>query len=179
MRQTVLFAAMVWLSGCGDMLYAEVEVEELCQEAANQEFEASPAGVNITIDRDFEYPFDLGLDAVEGFSGEAQLKHMILRPADGLAQLDFIDAAQVELSGPENSGLPPLKVVDFVKGSPSADGSVTLSGDEQNVMPYLESGMVKLKTLITGTLPTTAWKANVQTCMFVKARYPYMNALSR
>lgn len=179
MRTLYLSAALVGFTGCGEVLYAEVDVQELCQEAANQEFEAMPTAGEFTIDREFEYPFEVDLTAAEGLDGEAQLKHMLMRPSEGLEQLDFIDFAQVELRGPEGSDLPPVNIVNFQKGAPTEDGSIRMEGDKIDVMPYLETGMVRLKASMKGRFPTQPWKANIQTCMSVKARYPYLNALNQ
>ena len=179
MRNLLLPAAFVFLPACGEMLYAEVEVEELCQEAANQEFEAMPTAGEFTIDREFEYPFEVDLTAARGLDGEAQLKHMLMRPGEGLEQLDFIDYAQVELRGPDGSNLPAVNIVNFQKGAPTEDGSIRMEGDKIDVMPYLETGMVRLKASLKGRFPTQPWKANIQTCMAVKARYPYLNAFNQ
>lgn len=176
MQKRLFWLTFLAFSGCEQLLFVEVEIPNLCQELVNQSFDAMPQAGDFTVDREFDYPISMDLDLGEGFVGAAQLKRLLLMPGPDTQKLDFIRYAHVELRGAEASGLPPVNLLDFDQNTNTRkDGSIELTGDAVNIMPYVQSGSLKLKASLSGQLPTQAWSTHIQTCISAKAHVPYWN----
>jgi hypothetical protein len=177
-----LFAALPMV-GCQQVFFVEVEVPQVCQSLASQQFEGVPPEMAVAmggkVEREFEYDVSnlLGEIDFSSLEGEAQLKSMSMTKLLDSPALTFINSAKVELLTPDGTDLPTLKVIDYVKDANEDGEKLEFTGDKIDLLPYLRAGKVKLRAALEGTMPTEPWAADFDGCFYMRARYYYYETL--
>jgi hypothetical protein len=181
MKKILLALSLFSLTGCGGpMFFAEVEVPEVCKSLLAQDFPAAPVpGFQGTLSFP---PFTLDFGDSVPLTNDEKLEATIrilsghLSATSGVSNLDFVDAASIRLLPPASSTLPPLSVVDYTRpaGAPSSNSIEITDASDPDIFPYVQAGAITLEISLTGTLPTTAWSADISACAGAKAKYRYL-----
>lgn len=170
----------LFLTGCGDVLFLEGSVNQLCQRLPAQRFgvPAVPSAVanqlpkSITLERRFDFDITAQLPPeLDRAQLTISLDRMTLTAASSATDLRFIEAAHVTLEPPANSKLPPKAVARVAESSASR---LKLAGDDLELLPYLESGVLSYTVALTAsTMPQTEVAADVDACANVSLRWNY------
>jgi hypothetical protein len=185
MRLAALPLLAVGLSACGDVLYLEGAVNQLCQKLPAQSFrtpalpQTLPEGVApppaITIERRFDFDITAQLP---GELSAAQLTIGLDRmtlTARGPVDLRMVQAAKVTLEPPVASTLPSKVVLEAAQASASA---IRFDGADLELAPYLESGVLSYTVALTAStaeMPASMneLSADVDACANVAVRWNY------
>ncbi len=179
MRRSVLALLLALGSGCGDSLYLEGGVSQLCQRLSGQRFvvprlPAELVGVAlpapVTVQRTFDFDITAQLPpSLQNTEIAIALDTMTLTPGQGL-DLSFIDGAQVTLEPPPASTLPKQVVVRQL-GTPSA---LSFDGQDLELYPYLRDGVLSYTVALTASaMPPADVSANISACANVSMRWDY------
>lgn len=176
-----LFALLVALtSGCGDSLYLEGGVSQLCQRLSGQHFVVPRLPVAlvvgtalpspVTVQRTFDFDITAQLPpALQNTEIAIALDTMTLTPGQGL-DLSFIDGAQVTLEPPPASTLPKQVVVRQV----GTTNALSFDGQDLEVYPYLKDGVLSYTVALTASaMPPAEVSANISACANVSMRWDY------
>lgn len=185
MRLVALPLLAVGLSACGDVLYLEGAVNQLCQKLPAQTFKAPPqlralpAGVPlppaITIERRFDFDVTAQLpDELSSAQLTIGLDRMTLT-ARGPLDLRMVQGAKVTLEPPVTSALPSKVVLEAADTSAAA---IRFDGEDLELAPYLASGVLSYTvalTASTGEMPEAMGElsADVDACANVSVRWDY------
>jgi hypothetical protein len=173
MRLVSLISALL-LTACGDVLYLEGSVNQLCQKLPAQSFTAigihGPTVPATTLEQRFD--FDIATQLPKQFD-HAQLTIGLERmtvTAKGPTDLRFIEAAKVTLEPPPSSLLPPRVVFRAVESSPT---TVRFDGDDIELVPYLQSGVLSYTVALSAAALPTTMVADIDACANVALRWDY------
>jgi hypothetical protein len=185
MRLVALPLFALALSACGDVLYLEGAVNQLCQKLPAQSFRAParppelPAGVAlppaITIERRFDFDITAQLPSeLSSAQLTIGLERMTLT-ARGAVDLRMVQAAKVTLEPPVATTLPSKVVLEAATASPSA---IRFDGDDLELAPYLEAGVLSYTVALTASTAAmpeamSELSADVDACANVAVRWNY------
>jgi hypothetical protein len=163
MRTSIFLASLTAVAaGCE----ATIDVERFCITQEAIEIPGSRLGLDITspyfsLDLTDQLPFlqtnssdtDLRIDEVTitAVTGSPDLSGVTLvrlraQPASG-------SGSAVSLAQYQRAPTDPAPTV------------LVLTGDDVNIMPYLDSGQANLQFTLSGRLPRSSWSADVKTCL--------------
>jgi hypothetical protein len=187
MRPIALPLLAVALSACGDVLFLEGAVNQLCQKLPAQTFRApatgrtAPPGITVppavTIERRFD--FDITAKLPKELSA-AQLTIGLDRlslTARGPVDLRMVEAAKVTLEPPVATALPSRVVLDAANTSATA---IRFDGADLELAPYLEAGVLSYTVALTAStaqMPEamSELSADVDACANVSVKWNYAN----
>jgi hypothetical protein len=169
------------ITGCDHLLDLRVQTEALCVPVISQSF--SPAGVpsgplplpgtaTKTVMVDFSKPLEQIPGEKAGLKLDVRLDQVFIRST---ADLSFVKRVKVSLApGTPDDTLPTLYVGEYVRTAmPPINEVKVQSGASSNVVKYLQKEPAKLIFTATGKLPTDAFTADVEACVFVQSQGAY------
>jgi len=173
MRIASLLPAFL-LTACGDVLYLEGSVNQLCQKLPAQSFQVmgihGPTVPATSMARRFD--FDITAQLPKQLD-HAQLTIGLDRmtvTSSGPTDLRFIQAAKVTLEPPEKSALPPRVVFRAAEASPKL---VRFDGDDIELVPYLQSGVLSYTVELSAPAMPETVVADIDACANVALRWDY------
>lgn len=171
MRLAPLLPALLACTACGDLLYLEGSVNQLCQTLPAQSFFPSQSR-GVTLERRFDFDVTARLPPqLERAQLTIGLERMTVSSPSGKPDLRFVEAAQVTLEPPAKSALPPVVVVRALEPSTN---TVRFVGDDVELVPYLQSGVLTYTVrLTTSAMPTNDVVADIDACANVAVRWDY------
>lgn len=166
------------LVGCGDLLFLEGSVNQLCQKLPAQSFRMPqvpgqpPVTGAVTIARQFDFDVTAQLPPeLASASLTVGLDRMTLTATRGATDLRFVEAAEVTLLPPAKSTLRPKTVVRSRDVSPAV---LRFDGDDLELVPYLESGVLSYTVELTASsMPSPDLAADIDACANVAVRWNY------
>jgi len=163
-----LLPVVLLAAACGDVLYLEGSVNQLCQRMPAQPFSAPTTN---TLERRFDFDITANLPSqLERAQLTIGLERMTVT-ANGATDLRFIEAAQVTLEPPPRSKLPPRVVVRASEPNPR---QLQFEGDDFELAPYLQSGVLSYTVVLSSsTMPATTVAADIDACANVALRWDY------
>lgn len=173
-RFLILLAALP-AAGCDGGLYAEVELPEVCKQLEVAAFEAAPVPIHGTLEREFEFALASELPEAANAEQELRLTRLTVSAREGVAALDFIDAASLTILS--ETGLSPETVLEYRRAAGSTAQEIVAEAGSNDLLPYLHEGKLRLNASMTGTLPTQSWSITVRPCVYVRAKYRYLDGL--
>lgn len=185
MRPALLLPVIALLSACGDVMYLEGSVNQLCQKLPAQNFKVPPLPgavqlpPQVTLERHFDFDITAQLPTqLDRAQLTIALDRMSLTATQNV-NLGFIQAAKVTLEPPPKSKLAPVVVVKDLDSSPSM---LRFSGDDLELVPYLESGVLSYTVALTAStadmnaaMPENGLAADIDACANVSLRWDYAN----
>lgn len=176
----LLFLALIALmaTACGDSLYLEGAVNQLCQTLPSQRFVVPKLPVvpvlikPLTVERRFDFDITAQLPAaMKGATLTIGLERMTLTADASTSDLKFVNAAQVTLEPPPDSQLPKRVVVKSADASPR---TLLFEGNDLELAPYLSSGVLSYTVALTATaMPPSDVTADLAACANVAVRWDY------
>lgn len=173
MRLAFLLPALL-LTACGDVLYLEGSVNQLCQKLSAQSFQTPGVhGPNVpatSMERRFD--FDITAKLPKEFA-RAQLTIGLERmtvTANAPTDLRFIETAKVTLEPPPKSTLPPRVVF---RATEANSALVRFDGDDIELVPYLQSGVLSYTVVLSAPAMPTTMVADIDACANVALRWDY------
>lgn len=173
--RALLLLSLVSLTGCGPLLFAEVEARTVCVGLDAIAFPGAGAaseGVNA-----LQYDLGSELPVLEEPDVEFELRILRLRIAGAPGtDLSGIDRVRVLALPPPGSSLPAYEVLSYTRDPDAPAASVLVAGGHTNLDlgPYLESGRLDLRAEYAGSgLPAEDWTADVEGCFYVRALVDY------
>jgi len=173
MRLAPLLPALL-LTGCGDVLYLEGSVNQLCQKLPAQSFQIpgvhGPTVPATTMARRFDFDITAKLPRqLDNAQLTIGLERMTVT-ANGPTDLRFIEAAKVTLEPPAKSTLPPRVVFRAAESSPTM---VRFDGDDIELVPYLQSGVLSYTVELSAAAMPATMVADIDACANVALRWDY------
>jgi hypothetical protein len=167
---STLLSTLVLTAGCeGPVLFAEVEIEELCDVRQDVAFSLSgpPVPLAYTEDLDFQLPEEIPADATEA---EVQVVRVRVRTPPGGGDLSFVEEAVIWLRpSPEAADIEALRYQRAANGDPH--DVTTGAGARFDLLPFIRQRKVLARVELAGTIPSQAFSAEVETCLYLRARY--------
>ncbi len=141
----------------------EVDEPLLCVSVDNQPFPGAPFGGSISA----EVTVDLGNGAPfltdKSYTKSIRLKSAKLT-SDG-TDVSGITQIRIEMQPPASSSLRPVVVADETKTLPKPATVIDLTTDPSvELVSYLSQTSLTAVVTVSGTPPTTPWKATVEAC---------------
>jgi hypothetical protein len=170
----LFLAAILFMVCSGCMPSAEVDVPEVDIAQTGLQMPgnalANQLG-NVTVQN--SYVFDVGSQhfGQHGLGLSVTVESITIK-ANGLPNLDFIQAAQFTLSNPQST-TKTIKLIDYPQ-SPglSKDGTITLMEPKSiDIMDLWTGNSITATFSVTGTVPATAWAVDVKLVLSGKATY--------
>ena len=162
------------LSGCGRLIYADIDVPQICKPLDRVEFPAAPPELRATLSNRFEFDIasELGRIGAAGLRANAELQQMTLSPMNEGDNFDFIESATLDLQSPSESQGMKATIVHYQRGQARDIRRLLLAADASpDLVPYLNQGKVVLTGSFTGQMPPTPWSAAATVCAHVAASY--------
>ncbi len=95
--RVALFVLVAVFAGCGPLVEGELELRELCRDVESRDIPAVPIKVQGTWSWDSEWaPPELSMP--DGVDAQLELAQVDLIPGGGLGNLDFVNAADVQIA---------------------------------------------------------------------------------
>ncbi len=175
MRATFLCACIatgLCAVGCGEdqqLLFAEVEVEELCDTRGDVAFELTgpPVPLAFTDELEFELPEEIPSDA---FEAELQVVRVRVKTSPASGDLSFVEQASIFLRpNPETEAVEALRY----QRQDTADAYEvrTQAGPRIDLLPFVKARTAQARLELSGTIPSSPFVAEVETCLYLRARY--------
>jgi hypothetical protein len=169
------------VTGCDHLVDLRVQAETLCVPVMSQSFTAStpPSGplplvgtASKTVMVDFSKPLGQIPGEKAGLKLDVRLDQVFIRST---SDLSFVKRVKVSLApGTPDDALPTLYIGEYDRTAMSPITEVKVqSGANSNVVKYLEKEPAKLIFTATGKLPTDAFTADVEACVFVQSQGTY------
>jgi hypothetical protein len=163
-------------AGCGDPLFfAQVKETRLCLALDNRSVPAAPAGVGTQtvtwsgdLDLGSKFP---GLDKKDAVSGAIR---MLSLSVNGSTDLGGVTAADVTVSDAAGA---PQSFMHFAPPSASPTVLAMTLDQDLNLLDRLQSGVLHYTITFSGTPPTTAWTAEVDTCLSLDVTIDALKAM--
>jgi hypothetical protein len=158
--------------GCGELLFAEVETEQVCKTLEPTELPGNPAGLSLghrvtgQVDLREELPLE---DALEG---DVQLTSLTLQLPAGGPTLDFIDSAHVDVA-PVGSATGGTRVVDYTHGAGVGHTLELYASAPLNLLELSRQGPVEIAIGLSGTSPAEAWTVTPRVCFSARVKVDY------
>lgn len=174
-RPLLLLAALaVALSGCGDLLFLEIEQPEICQVLPGEAFSGSEYSRELQIDLQGQLP-GLDLSSPQGLESLFRLTRVDFIARSGITDFDFISEADIRILPPEGSNLLPAHVIDYHRNGAETGSTLSMTGNQDvDLYDYLTGGAVVVDASLVGSLPPDEWSMDIRVCMYVKLRADYL-----
>jgi hypothetical protein len=193
MNRSTLFLVLLvapLASACDGLIDIRVQNEQLCVLAASESFEpaVSPAGAmafpgasTTPVHMSFDKPLAQVPGAASNLDLDVRFDSVFIRSAGNLS---FIKKVTVGLepgkpSDPAKpaSALPPLPLGEFLRtppppgqAAPEVHEIAVPSTLQANVWDYLKDAPARLKFLVTGKIPSDAFTADVEACVYIQGQ---------
>lgn len=172
-KYILLPALLVAGTGCGDILFLEVEQPAMCKVVENQQFGGSrySATLDLNVSQEIQ---GLGISNIQGVDLFINLQRAKLVARSGIPNFDFIDRAKVTVMPIIASGPPPLEVLSYERTGPSGSEVELASGEPVNISPYITAETLRAEAEISGRLPSQNWSIDIEVCLYSRARVNYL-----
>jgi hypothetical protein len=178
MRRALVISLALCASACGDSLYLEGSVNQLCQKLSSQRFAVPALPVlpvidrPLTVERRFDFDITAQLPAaLQDADVTIGLDRMTLTAGGMMPDLRFVNAAQVTLEPPPDSLLPKRVVVKSAAADPR---TLLFEGRDLELMPYLSRGVLSYTIALTASaMPPSDLTADLDACANVAIRWDY------
>jgi hypothetical protein len=160
-------------TGCGDLLFLEVEQPALCKVVENQAFGGSQYAATIDLNVSQEIQ-GLGIGNIQGVDLFINLQRAKLVARSGISNFDFIDKAKITVMPIVSSGPPPLEVLSYERKGPSGTEVELAAGQPTNISPYITAETLRAEAEISGRLPSENWSIDIEVCLYSRARVNYL-----
>ncbi len=178
MPRTSLLTALplaLLCSGCG-VLSAQLEAQTACATLAD--YQMPGAYGSGAIDTDVTYDLGQHLSILTEPNTHYQLKlqsvQLALGSASGVTDLGGLDQVAVGIVSPAGAALPEPSLVSYERGADLHPTQITVASPSGlDLQPYVQGGVITLRTHAQGTLPSQPWHATVQACFTVKVTLDY------
>ena len=163
--------AVLLLAACGEdqLLFAEVEVEELCDTRQDVAFELTgpPVPLAFTENLEFQLPEEIPADATEA---ELQVVRVRVRTSEDSGDLSFVEEAAIYLR--PHADAEAIEALRYVREDGADAHEVTTgAGARIDLLPFVEARTAQARLELSGTIPQAPFVAEVETCLFLRARY--------
>jgi len=186
-----LFAALALPAGaCQSLIDIRVQNEQLCVLAASESFEpaVSPAGAmafpgssTTPVHMSFDKPLAQVPGAASDLDLDVRFDSVVIRSQ---GDLSFIKKVAVGLepgkpSDPAKAAakLPTLPLGEFLRAPPAPGQPLPVTHEiavpatlQANVWDYLKDAPARLRFLVTGQLPSEAFTADVEACVYIQGQ---------
>jgi hypothetical protein len=171
-------SALLLLVSCGGTFFAEIEIPEVKVTLVDQPFDGvTTPGVDLVKDITYDLGKDISVLNDPDVTYDLRLTslELALTGTSGLADFSGIDEVTVQVLPPAGSSLLPVTVVSYVKPTSGPPPTIIRAGGRANIdlAPYIQAGSLTLRATAKGSLPGTAWNANVTGGFYLKLRYDY------
>ncbi len=173
------------LAGCGPILYAQLEVQQVKVNLPDETFPGTPAGTPLVKDLSYDLAADLPVITEKGVTYDLRLTEMALTlgSTSNLADFRGIQSVTITAVPPAGSGLSEVAVVDYQRGpAPATPLTSVVATGQSNVdlAPYVQAGHLGMRvTAVEATdvpgagLPTVDWTASVTGTFYLKVKLDY------
>lgn len=175
-KYILLPALLVASTGCGDILFFEVEQPAICKVVENQAFGGSRYSATIDLDVSQEIQ-GLGVGDLQGVDLFVSLKRAKLVARSGISNFDFIDRAKVSVMPIVSSGPPPLQVLAYERQGSTGTEVELAAGEPVNISPYISAETLRAEAELSGRLPSENWSIDIEVCLYSRARVRYLEIL--
>jgi hypothetical protein len=167
-------ALVMFAAGC-PLLEAEVELPEVCMTHKDIEVPGVPADVATGIDEVFAFDDLSAFDKIKELDADAHFNSATVRATHGVGTLAFIDAASVEIASNNPDSTLPTRMIYACDGDcPAKDNTLVIPvQDQSDALEYIRSGSLSIALKATGSMPTEAWKMDVEVCVAARASYAF------
>ncbi len=168
----------VGLTGCGEVLFVEMEVPEVCKTFLDQPVEAAPVAIEGTAQLSNEYALGEGLPDLNFNNAdfEARVLSVAVTARNGEENFAFAKSAQVKIDPPADSSLAPVEMNYVIHPDDASKPTLSLTTSTPNMVPYVKGGKLKFTTSITGSMPTHPWTMDVKVCVYLKTHVRYTDS---
>jgi hypothetical protein len=174
-----LAPALLLAAGCGDPLFfAQVQETRLCLALANRSVPAAPAAAAALGPQTVTWAGDLdlgskfpGIDKKDAVSGSIRMLSMTV---SGSTDLAGVSSAAVTVSDAAGA---PTAFMHYAPPSPAPDQLVMTLDQDLNLLDRLQSGVLHYTITFTGTPPTTAWTADIESCLSLDVTIDALKAM--
>lgn len=174
-----LLAAAALLPGCGDLLFAEVEIPEVCSRLPAQTVPSGPDIVGtvsprlrLSVDVTDALPEDADL-----LEADVRLKRAIFRATSG--DLSFLEALDMDVASTAQDAPPASELVAWTRGAePTTATELDLAGNSGvNLYPFTSAGRLGLELGMTVRPPAQETTLEPVLCFGLTGRLNYGDAL--
>lgn len=177
MRAAFIGIVAIAATGCGNpILFAELDEPSICKTIPDVVFDPSVPGTDLRKDFPLSLKDFLPLFTYEGASTTIQLQELVFNAKEGITDFNSVEQATVTVVGPDGSALPPAVPGQYAKDASNLPGrTLVLPGQAAvDLVPYMNTeATLNLQNIMTGSLPTNPWTADVRGCLRMKARMNY------
>lgn len=174
MRATILLPLLA-VTGCGPVLFAEVETPKACVGLAGVAVPGAGAASGIATDLEYDLGAELPVLEEPDVEYEVRVLSLTIAAAPG-TDLSGVSRVRVLALGAPGSTLPPYEVLSYVRAPDAAPTDAIVASGRANVDlgKYLEAGRLDLRAIYEGGgLPASDWIADVEGCFYVRAKVDY------
>jgi hypothetical protein len=167
--------SLVMLAGGCPLFAVDVEVPDVCMTQKDVEVPGVPIDVAGGIDEVFTFDDLSAFDVLEGLDADAYFHGATVRATHGVDTLTFVESASLEVaSNNPESTLPTRRIYACDDDCPAeGDALVIPALDDIGALDYIRSGSLSIALQASGSMPTTAWKLDVEVCVGARASYEY------
>lgn len=158
--------------GCGELLFAEVETEEVCQTLEPTGLPGNPAGLALTQRVTAQVDLREKLPLEDAVDGDVQLTGLTLQTEEGAPTLDFVEAASLEVA-PAATPEAGMRVVDYARSGAVGHTLPLMASAPLNLLELSRQGPVLLSIGLTGTSPAQAWSVTPRVCFSARVKVDY------
>jgi len=166
-------------AGCGDPLFfAQVKETRLCLALDNRSVPAAPAGVGVLGPQTVTWSGDLdlaskfpGIDQKDAVTGSIRMLGLSVA---GSTDLGGVTSAEVSVSDASGAS---TAFMHYTPPSASPTDLIMTLDQDLNLLDRLESGVLHYTITFSGTPPTTAWTAEIDTCLSLDVTIDALKAM--
>ncbi|HJW76621.1 MAG: hypothetical protein A2V77_24725 [Anaeromyxobacter sp. RBG_16_69_14] len=163
MRASTLLASVaVVAAGCE----ATVDVERFCITQQAIEIPGSLLGLDITSPYfSLDLTDQLPLLQTNSTDTDLRVDEVTITAVTGNPDLSGVTLVRLRAQPASGSGAA-VSLAQYQRApTDPASTALVLSGDDVNIMPYLDSGQANLQLTLSGRPPRSSWSADVKTCL--------------
>jgi hypothetical protein len=179
-KPVTALAAAVVLSGCGPLLFAEVESEETCLTLPDIAFPGAHGAAGTAADLGYDLAAELPLLDEEEVDAELRLLTVRIAPAQGTTvDLSGVEQVRIVARLPPGSGRPDRELLRYDRdpAAPPPHAIEATGPADVNLADWLTDGELALRAEYAGTsLPAEDWTAQVRACFHARVKYDYGTA---
>ncbi len=163
MRASTFLASLAAVAAMATGCEATVEVQRFCITQQDIGVPGSPFGLDITSPR-FSLDLTSQLPLLRtGSNTDLRIDEVTITPVTGSPDLSGINLVRLR-ARPASGSEVSLAQYQRVPTDP-APTALVLTGDDVNILPYLDSGQANLQLTLSGQPPRASWSADVKTCL--------------
>jgi hypothetical protein len=166
-RALVSLLLLILGSGCG-VFFAELEAARVCELRRDLEFELAGPPVPLAYSEEVEIPLGDLLPS-EATEAQGRVLGITVTSGSGPSVLEFAERARVLLR-PSTDAVEVI-ALEYERGPSGGEQIVTGAGEPFDLRPFLQSRRALVRVELEGTLPEAPFRADLQTCLYLRARY--------